>query len=142
MRNNISTIWMGSGDSKCINDSHVWFDSIASLGKGYNPTLLWFCNRKCMGKILIGYIFKYVIFKQKCILNIFSELRSTINEPNFKIICNCINELLNVFEDSAQRIHTIRPEWNQMISDRKWYIENMSSIGDHNRVVYLSSLHF
>ena len=36
---------------------------------------------------------------------------STKNEPNFKIVCNCIHEfeheLLNVFEDSAQREHTI-----------------------------------
>ena len=29
------------------------------------------------------------------------------NEPNFRIVCNCIHELLNVFEDSAQREHTI-----------------------------------
>ena len=26
---------------------------------------------------------------------------------NFKIVCNCIHELLNVFEDSAQCIHTV-----------------------------------
>ena len=32
---------------------------------------------------------------------------STTNEPNFKIVCNCIHELLNVFEGSAQREHTI-----------------------------------
>ena len=26
---------------------------------------------------------------------------------NFKIVCNSIHELLNVFEDPAQRVHTI-----------------------------------
>ena len=39
--------------------------------------------------------------------NIFSGSSSTTNEPNFKIVCNCIHELLNVFEGSAQREHTI-----------------------------------
>ena len=32
---------------------------------------------------------------------------STTNEPNFKTLCNYIHVLLNVFEDSAQRVHTI-----------------------------------
>ena len=31
----------------------------------------------------------------------------TTNELNFRIVCNCIHELLNIFEDSAQHIHTI-----------------------------------
>ena len=44
----------------------------------------------------------------KKILKYFSVSSSTTNEPNFKIVCNCIHELLNVFEDSAQREHTIR----------------------------------
>ena len=35
------------------------------------------------------------------------QATGTTNEPNFKIVCNCIHELLNVFEDSAQREHTI-----------------------------------
>ena len=39
--------------------------------------------------------------------NIFSGSSSTTNEPNFKIVCNCIHELLNVFEDPAQSVHTI-----------------------------------
>jgi len=30
-----------------------------------------------------------------------------MNEPNFKILCNFIHELLNVSEDSAQRVHTL-----------------------------------
>ena len=38
---------------------------------------------------------------------IFSGSSSTTNEPNFKIMCNYIHELLNVFEDPAQCIHTI-----------------------------------
>ena len=37
--------------------------------------------------------------------NIFSGPRR--NEPNFKILCNCIHELLNVFEDPAQRECTV-----------------------------------
>ena len=51
-------------------------------------------------KILIGpkYYVKHLNKK------IFS---GSTNEPNFKIVCNCIHELLNVFEDSAQREHTI-----------------------------------
>ena len=39
--------------------------------------------------------------------NIFSGSSSTTNEPNFKIVCNCIHALLNVFEGSAQRERTI-----------------------------------
>jgi len=57
-----------------------------------------------MGKSLIGC---------KCCakyLNIFIGSKSTTNEPNFKILCNCIHELLNVFEDSAQCVHTIGPD--------------------------------
>ena len=57
-------------------------------------------------KILIGRKY-YVKHLNKKILNIFSGSSSTTNEPNFKIVCNCIHELLNVFEDSAQREHTI-----------------------------------
>jgi len=30
-----------------------------------------------------------------------------MNESNFKVVCNCINELSN-FEDSAQHVHTIQ----------------------------------
>ena len=37
----------------------------------------------------------------------FSGSNSTTNESNFKIVCNCIHELLKVFEDSAQHEHTI-----------------------------------
>ena len=33
----------------------------------------------------------------KKILNIFSGSSSVTNEPYFKITCNCIHELLNVF---------------------------------------------
>ena len=39
--------------------------------------------------------------------NILCGSSSATNEPNFKIVCNCIHELLNVFEDPAQRILTI-----------------------------------
>ena len=33
---------------------------------------------------------------------------------NFKMMCNCIHELLNVFEDSAQRERTIDKETIQI----------------------------
>ena len=32
---------------------------------------------------------------------------SVTNEPNFKDVCNSIHELLNVFKDPAQSVHTI-----------------------------------
>ena len=54
-------------------------------------------------KILIGRKY-YVKHLNKKIH--FSGSSSTTNEPNFKIMCNYIHELLNVFEDSAQREHT------------------------------------
>ena len=42
--------------------------------------------------------------------------KKTTNEPNFKIVCNCVHELLNVFEDSVQREHTISVQIMQMSS--------------------------
>ena len=55
-------------------------------------------------KILIGCKY-YVRHLNKKILKYGSS--STTNESNFKTIVNCIHELLNVFEDSAQGVHTI-----------------------------------
>ena len=56
-----------------------------------------------MVKILIGC--KYCVrLLNKKILNGSS---SATNEPNFKIVCNCIRELSNVFKDPAQCVHTI-----------------------------------
>ena len=46
--------------------------------------------------------------------NIFSGTSSTTNEPNFKTVCNCIHELLNVFGDPAQRVHTIMHAQRQL----------------------------
>jgi len=63
-------------------------------------------HRKCMGKSLIGCRCWAKHLNEK-MLKYFSGSRSTTNEPNFKILYNCIHELLNVFEDSAQRVHTI-----------------------------------
>ena len=59
-----------------------------------------------MVKILLGHKY-YVIHLNKKILKYFSRSSSATNEPNFKIVYYCIRELLNVFEDPAQRIHTI-----------------------------------
>ena len=72
-----------------------------------DTVLIWLPHRKCIVKILIGRKY-YVKHLNKKILKYFSGSSSTTNEPNFKIMCNCIiHELLNVFEDSAQREHTI-----------------------------------
>ena len=68
-----------------------------------DTVLIWLPHRKCIVKILIDRKY-YVKHLNK---NIFSGSSSTTNEPNFKIVCNCIHELLNVLEDSAQREHTI-----------------------------------
>ena len=58
-----------------------------------------------MVKILIG--LKYCVrHLNEKILNYFIGSSSTTNEPNFKIVCSCICELLNVFEDPAQRMHS------------------------------------
>ena len=62
-----------------------------------------FLHRKCMGKIFIGC---------KCCVKhlnkkILKHLVDTTNELNFRIVCNCFHELLNIFEDLAQRVHTI-----------------------------------
>ena len=68
-----------------------------------DTVLIWLPHRKCIVKILIGckYYVKHLNKK------IFSGSSNTTNKPNFKIVCNCIHELLNVFEDSAQRERTI-----------------------------------
>ena len=43
--------------------------------------------------------------------------------PNFKIVCNCIHELLSVFEDSAQCVHAISlnhlSECSNLLTDEK-----------------------
>ena len=71
-----------------------------------NTVLIWLPHRKCIVKVLIGHKY-YVKHLNKKILKYFSRTSSTTKEPNFKILYNCIHELLNVFEDSAQREHTI-----------------------------------
>ena len=68
-----------------------------------DTVLIWLPHRNCIVKILIGR--KYYV--RHLNRNVFSGSSSTTNEPNFKIVCNCIRKLLNVFEDSVQRIHTI-----------------------------------
>ena len=55
-----------------------------------------------MVKIFIGH--KYCVGHLN--ENIFSRSNSVTNEPNFKIVCNFIHELINVFEDSAQHLRT------------------------------------
>ena len=69
--------------------------------------LVWLPHRKCIVKILIGH--KYCqTFEQQGSEIFCNRSSSTTIEPNFKIMCNyIIHELLNVFEDSAQREHTI-----------------------------------
>ena len=71
-----------------------------------DTVLIWLPHRKHIVKFLIGHKY-YVKHLNKKILKYFSGSSSTTNEPNFKIVCNYILELLNVFEDSAQREHTV-----------------------------------
>ena len=71
-----------------------------------DAVLIWLPHRKCIVKILIGRRY-YVKHLNKRFQNIFSRSSSTTKEPNFKIMRNCIHELLNAFEDSAQCERTI-----------------------------------
>ena len=87
-----------------------------------DSVLIWLSHRKCIVKILIGCKY-YVKHLNKKILKIFSGSSSTTNEPNFKIVCNYIHELLNVFEDSAQREHTIVVAKRLVVNDF-WLVGN------------------
>ena len=60
----------------------------------------------CGDNILNGHKY-YIRHLNEKILKHFSGSISTTSVPNFKIVCNSIHELLNVFEDPAQRVHTI-----------------------------------
>ena len=52
----ISANQMINGDSKGVNNRHVQFGSITSLGKAVmDTTLLWLSHRKCMAEVLIGH---------------------------------------------------------------------------------------
>ena len=98
---------MINGDSKGVNNRHVWFGSITIReNTEMNTVFLWLPHRKCMVKILIDHKY-YVRHLNEKILKYFSGPSSTTNESTFKIMCNCIHELLNVFEDPAQCVHTI-----------------------------------
>ena len=64
---------MISGDSKGVNNMHIWFGYITSLGKGcrMDTVLLWPPHRKCcMMKILIGRKY-YVRYLNEKILKYF-----------------------------------------------------------------------
>ena len=60
-----------------------------------------------MVDILIGYKYYVRHLNEKVLKCFFSRSSNTTNEPNFKIMCNCINELFNVFEDPAQHIQGV-----------------------------------
>ena len=103
-RINFSANQMINGDSKGVNNRHAQFGSITSSGRDCNGQyILWLLHRKCMVKILIGN--KYYVGQLS--KTIFSGSSSTTSVPNFKIMCNCIHVLLNVFEDPAHHVHTI-----------------------------------
>ena len=96
-----------------------------------DTVVIWLPHRKCIVKNLIDCKY-YVKHLNKNILNIFSGSSSTTNEPNFKIMCNCIHELLNVFEGSAQREHTILQLVSVLFIDVLW-----SLLENSNFFVYL-----
>jgi len=91
-------------------------------------TFLRLPHREYMGKSLIGSrcCVKHL---NKKILNVFGGSRSTTNEPNFKILNDCIHELLNVFEESAQCIHTTTLTLNDLASFRYIYLLTTACIG-------------
>ena len=68
-------------------------------------TLSWLPHRKCMLKILIGHKYHVRHLNE----NIFSGPSSATDEPNFKIVCNYIHELLIVFENSVQQYILYKP---------------------------------
>ena len=51
------------------------------------------------------------------------NLRSVTSVPNFKILCNSIPELLNVFEDPAECVYTIAALMGPII-DCKTFAKN------------------
>jgi len=63
-------------------------------------------HRKCMGKSLIGYKCCAKHLNNK-VLKYFYWVKEYYKRAKFQTICNCMLELLNVFEDSAQRVRTI-----------------------------------
>ena len=86
--------------TEAINMQQMYF-----YGCTFMAVLLWLPHKKGMEKMLIGrkYCVKHLTIK------IFNGSSSTTNEPNFKIMCNYIHELLNIFEDPAQCVHAIVP---------------------------------
>ena len=81
---------MISGDSKGVNNNHVWFGSIKKSGKGCNGCCtLMASHMKCLVKILIGH--KYCV--RHLNKKIFEICLAGQAEPNFKIMCNYICEL-------------------------------------------------
>ena len=82
------------GNRKGVNNRDIRLGSITSSGKGSNGHCTYMAShRKC----IVKYLNKKIFSRSSC----------TTNEPNFKIVCNCIHELLNFFEDSAQHEHAI-----------------------------------
>ena len=85
----------------------MWFDFITSLGKGCNDTVAFMASRrKCMVKTLIGQ--KYCIRHLNKRTFSAGQAVPQMSQISFKIVCNCIRELLNVFEDPAQHVHSKR----------------------------------
>ena len=91
------------GNSKGVNNRQYGLTPLQVWERAVmDSVFIWLPHRKCIVKTLIGC--KYYV-REGTKRNIFSGSSSITNEPNFKIVCNCIHELLNVFEDSAQREH-------------------------------------
>ena len=114
-----------------VNNRHIKFGSITSPGKG--TVLIWLPHKKCIAKFWLAVNITSNIWTTR-FWNIFSGSSSTTNEPNFKIVCNCIIHEFNVFEDSAQREHTIAMHQLQIwasceqqficVHNKKWFTIN------------------
>ena len=63
-----------------------------------DTAVLWLPYRQCMAKKKFGFKY-YVRHLNEKILG--GQAVLCTNEPNFKIMCNCINELLNVFSSMS-----------------------------------------
>ena len=72
--------------------------------------LLWLPHRRCIVKIYRKYCWTFNFKNFEILLVGQVVLQMTTNELNFKVTCNCIHELLNVFDNPAQRVYTIANE--------------------------------
>ena len=87
------TVKMSTADMFGLAPLQVW-DKVV-----INYVALWLLLKCMMDKVIDC---KYCVRHNKKILKYFSRSSSATSESIFKIVCNCIRELFNVFGDPAQ----------------------------------------